>query len=369
MTAGPMSDHGAATRRPGRRLLDVPEWLQRTAGWSWRILIVVITVWGAGWLFYRLRVVVLPVLVALMLASVLAPLVRRLNRRGVPLLLSTWAVLLFVGAFIGGVLFLAGWGLTAELTGDSARWEQVGNDVRKWLEDGPLGLSQENVAELEDRVREAVVGGVSSFGSDRARLLIEVASGLFLTVALTFFFVKDGPEMWAWVVRRVDPARRRALDEAGHAAVATLSAYLRAVALTGLIDAVVIGIGLYFIGVPLVIPLAIITFFAAFLPVVGATLAGGLAALVALVANGPGDAVLVVLLTLVVQQVEGDVIMPVIMGRQVPLHPAVVLASLAAGGALAGIIGAFVAVPVAAVATAALGVFRQHRTDRPAPVA
>lgn len=356
-SAAPPDDRGARVRQ----MLDVPAWLVRTSSWAWRLLLLAAALVALGWLFVRLRVVVVPVLAATMLASVLSPAARRLHRRGVPLLLATWMVLLGVLIVVGGLLAGAVWGLTTELSGDGTQWSEVGDDVSEWLQAGPLGLEASTVDELERRARQAVTGGVASFGSSRAHLMVELASGLFLTAALTFFFVKDGPEMWRWMTDHVDSRRRAAVDEAGREAAATLSAYVRAVALTGLIDAVVIGVGLYIIGVPLVLPLAVITFFGAFLPVVGATAAGGLAALVALVANGPGDAVLVILLTLIVQQVEGDVLMPMIMGRQVALHPAAVLAALTAGGALAGVIGAFVAVPVAAVVSAAVGVLRRHR--------
>ena len=347
----------------GRRrdLFDVPTWLTRASAWSWRLLLLVAALVVLGLLFVRLRVVLVPLLAATMLASVLSPAVRRLHERGLPLLLATWVVLLAVLALVGGMLAGAVWGLSTELAGDETQWSEVGDDVRDWLRTGPLGLDESTVDELEQRTRQAITGGFASFGTTRARMLVELVSGLFLTAALTFFFVKDGPEMWDWMTERVDPRRRAAVDEAGREAAATLSAYLRAVALTGFIDAIVIGVGLLIIGVPLVVPLTIITFFGAFLPVVGATAAGGIAALVALVAGGPGDAVLVIVLTLVVQQIEGDVLMPMIMGRQVSLHPAAVLAALTAGGALAGVIGAFVAVPLAAVAATAIGVLRRHR--------
>lgn len=338
--------------------LDVPLWLQRVSTWAWRLGLVVLTIAGLAWLLHRLRVVVVPLLVAVMIAAVVSPIVARFEGRGLPRLAATWLALVLVVTPIAGTLGLAAWGLGSELTGDTARWTQVGEDVRRWLEDGPLDLSSDTVDDLERRVRRTVIAGSSSFDVSRARLLAEVIGGAFLTLALSFFFLKDGRTMWAWMIRRVHPDRRDAVDRAGCAAAATLASYLKAVAITGAVDAIVIGVGLYFIGVPLVIPLAVITFFAAFLPIVGATTAGALAATVALVANGPGDAVLVILLTLVVQQVEGDVLMPMIMRRQVPLHPAVVLAALAAGGALAGIVGAFVAVPVAALTTAAVGELR-----------
>lgn len=349
---------------PTRQLFGVPAWVSNLASWAWRILVIVAALVVFGFAFQRLRVVIVPVFTALMLASVLAPAVRWLMARRLPRLLATWLVLLATAVAVSGVLIAAGWGLTTELAGDSARWDDVRADVREWLRDGPLDLSTATIDDLEDDVRSAVVGGVTSLGSSRASLMIELISGVFLTIALTFFFVKDGPEMWRWLMQRVDPDRREALDEAGTEAIGTLSSYFRAVAITGVIDAVVIGVGLLIIGVPLVVPLAIITFFGAFFPVVGATAAGAIAAVVALVAGGPVDAVLVVLLTLAVQQIEGDVIMPVIMGHSVPLHPAVVLAALTAGGALAGIVGAFVAVPAAAVSTKAISVLRRHRRFR-----
>ncbi|MCB0991899.1 MAG: AI-2E family transporter [Acidimicrobiales bacterium] len=350
---------------PDRAFLEPPRWLVRLTGWAWRLLVIGVAALALGWMALQLRVVVVPILVATMVASVLSPLVRRLTRRGVPALAATWLVLVGVLTVVGGVLAGAAWGLTAELTQDSARWSDVANDVRNWLATGPLDLSEQTIDDIEQRLRQSVIGGVSSLGTSRATLVVELLSGLFLTAALTFFFVKDGPEMWGWLVEHVHPQRRRAVDQAGREAVATLSAYLKAVSITGVVDSVAIGVGLLLIGVPLVIPLAVITFFGAFLPVVGATAAGGLAALVALVANGPGDAALVVILTLAVQQIEGDVVMPVVMGRQVPLHPAAVLAALAAGGAIAGVIGAFVAVPLAAVMTTAIGVLRSHRAPWP----
>ena len=343
---------------PAERPLDVPAWLARSSAWAWRLTIVLIAVIGLAWLSLRLRVVVVPVLVATMLASVLVPFVGRLERRGMPRLAAVWVVLLSVFLAITALLGAAGWALTSELTSDRARWEEVGDDVRQWLRDGPLDLSQATIDDAENRARDAIAGGAASFGASRASLLIEFVGGALLSVAMTFFFVKDGPTMWSWIVERVHPSRRSVVDAAGHEAVVTLSAYLRAIAITGFVNAAVMTIALSIIGVPLAVPIGVITFFGAFLPIVGATIAGALAVVVALVANGVGAAVIVGVLTVVVQQVEGDVLMPVVMGRQVPLHPAAVLVALTAGAALAGVIGAFVAVPVAAIAAAAAPVVR-----------
>lgn len=346
------------------RPLDVPHWLQRAAAWSWRLGLVFAAVLAFGWMLNRVRLVVIPVLVAAMVASVLAPIVRRLQARGLPRVLATWAVLVPTGMILLAVLGLVGWGLTSELTSESAQWEQVAADTRTWLMDGPLDLSEDDVASAERRVRSSLANGAGAVNMDRARLVIDVLSGTLLALALTFFFTKDGDSMWLWLVRRVHPVRQQVVDDAGHAAIVTLRAYLKATGIAGVIDATVIGVGLWLLGVPLVIPLAIITFFAAFLPIVGATVAGAFAAIVALAFNGPGAAIAVVLLTFVVQQIEGDVVLPVVMGRHVPLHPAVVLAALATGGAVAGIVGAFVAVPVAAMTTSAVGAIR-HQMGTP----
>lgn len=345
---------------PQTRPLDVPHWLQRSAAWSWRLGIVFAAVLLFGWTLNRLRVVVIPILVAAMLASVLSPMVKRLQTRGLPRVLATWSVLIPTGLVLVAILGLVGWGLTSELTSESARWEQVGEDTRTWLSDGPLDLSEDEVDDLERRLRASLANGAGAVNMDRARLFIEVIGGALLAVALTFFFTKDGETMWLWLVRRIHPVRQKMVNDAGQAAIVTLRSYLKATGIAGVVDATVIGIGLWLLGVPLVIPLAIITFFAAFLPVLGATVAGMIAAIVALAFNGPASAIAVVVLTFVVQQVEGDVVLPVVMGRHVPLHPAVVLSALATGGAVAGIVGAFVAVPVAAMIAAALGAVRNQ---------
>jgi putative heme transporter len=173
--------------------------------------------------------------------------------------------------------------------------------------------------------------------------------GALVTLFLLFFFVKDGPRFYGWLRAVVPESRRRNVEELVPEIWETLQSYLVGVVIIGLFDALFIGLALLIIGVPLVLPLAVLTFFAAFFPLVGAVVAGAVAGLVALVSGGIGDAVLVVASGLIVQQIEGNLLQPVVMGRQVQLHPAVTLLSVAAGGTVAGIAGAFLAVPVAAV--------------------
>jgi predicted PurR-regulated permease PerM len=333
------------------RVWPVPAWLDRGAGWTWRLLVI-----GAGVLVLlltlsRLRLVLVPVLVALALAALASPMTERLASR-LPRIAAAWITLLLLAALVAAV----GW-FTATRVGDElvndAQWDEVREEIENWLQEGPLELSASEIDDFEDRARDTLADGLTSFDVGRVRLAFEILGGIFLTTVLLFFFVKDGPVMWRWMTGKVRADRRDTVDDAGRAAFGALSGYMRGVAITGLVDAVAIGVALWLIGVPLVVPLAVLTFFAAFFPIVGATLAGALATVVALVVNGPGDALLVAGVTLAIQQFEGDVIMPVIMRRQISLHPAVILVALGAGGALGGIMGAFVAIPLTAMITAA----------------
>ena len=183
--------------------------------------------------------------------------------------------------------------------------------------------------------------------------MLGLLGGLVTAAILAFFLVRDGDRIQQWLVEHlVDPDDRDRVEAATRTAGGTLQSYIQAVIVIGGLDAVFIGIALLVLGVPLAVPLAVLTFLGGFFPVVGATVAGFLAALVALVTGGVLDAVIVVGVVVAIQQIDGNVLQPVIMGRAVNLHPAVVLLALTAGGMLAGIIGAFMAVPIAAVATA-----------------
>ncbi|MEQ8717211.1 MAG: AI-2E family transporter [Acidimicrobiales bacterium] len=336
--------------RPGS---EIPAWLDRAAGWSWRILLIAALAGLAGWLFLRMRIVVLPVFVALLGTAVLYPPVAWLKRRGIPAAIAALLVSLLAVLATAGAVSVVSVALVDEL-GDNEQWNEVLDDVRDWLQTGPLDLDETQVDDLENRVRDGLSDGLIGNGVDRVRLVAELATGVFLAGILTFFFLKDGDRIWTWLVSRIAPNRAPHVDRAGQAAFTSLSRYMTAVAITGVIDAVAISLGLVLIGVPLVVPLAIITFFGAFFPIVGATTAGAIATIVALVANGPVDAVLVAGVALAVQQLEGDVLMPILMRRAVELHPVAVLVALGAGGALAGLLGAFVAVPLAAMGLAAM---------------
>jgi predicted PurR-regulated permease PerM len=316
------------------------------------------------WALVRLRLVVIPVIIALLISTLLVPLSTRLRKRGWPRLLAAWAV------FLGSLLLLAG--IVTVLAPQVAdELDQLGESVRRgserviaWLVDGPLNLTRAEVDNYVDQAIERMRQNASSLTSGvlaGAVVAAEVLAGILLVLVLVFFFVKDGDNIFAWITKQFRADHRHHVQEAGRRAWDAMGAYVRGTAVIALVDAVLIGIALLIIGVPLVLPLTVLTFFGAFFPLVGAVIAGAIAALVALVSTGPLDALLVVAAVTVIQQVEGDVLQPVVLGRAVKLHPVAILLALTAGAVVAGIAGAFLAVPVTAVATA-IGRYTKEQT-------
>jgi len=334
----------------------VPRFLDDGAQWAWRFVVVAAAVVVVVWLTARLTVVIVPAAVALVLSVLLAPLVERLASR-LPRLLATWLVLLMSVALLGGVGFALGSSITGAVDDIGSEFDNAASDIEDWLRDGPLGLSAETVDSLTESVGDVIdrVGsGLLEEPASTARLAVEIVVGFFLMLVLLFFFLKDGPQLWSWLLSRVRPVRRGTVDASGRAAISALQGWIRGVAITGLVDGVLIGGAMLILGVPAALPVAVLTLVASFFPIVGATLAGALAVAIALSSQGVGTAVALGVVVLAVQQIEGDVILPMVMRRQVSLHPIVILVSLAAGGALGGILGALVAVPLAASFSAAV---------------
>lgn len=346
----------------------VPPLLDRAASWAWRIVVVTAAAYIVIWLVGRLQIVVVAVFAAVVLASALDPPVSWLTRRGLPRLAATWLALLAALGAAGGVLVVLVPRFVDQLEVLSANLDSGVADARRWLETGPLHLEPAQVdgivADARDRASDLVGGAVAGTLAG-VGLVTEILTGVLLAIVLTFLFTYDGHRLWGWLVDRVRPERREVVDTAGRQAARALRGWARGVAVTGLIDAVAIGIGLVVLGVPLAFALSVLTFFAAFIPIVGAVTAGALAVVIALLAEGPGTAVLTGLLVLVVQQLEGQVILPSVMSRSVALHPAVILVVLAIGGAVAGIAGAVMAVPFTAagvaIATAVASVAERDR--------
>ena len=350
----------------GRGGANVPDALNLLAAYAWRLLVIAAAAVVLTYVLITLRLVILPVVTALFLATLLVPLVERLRRRGFKPGIATTIV------FVGSLLLLAG--LVSVLVpqvssqvGEMSDAVQQGADrALNYLSTGPFQLSEEQIQSfVEDaatQIREnraeiasGVISGAAKVG--------EFITGMILTFFLLFFFLKDGVAMWGWFVGQFGDRNRAHLDNIGGRVWVTMGAYLRGIATIGLIEGTAIGIVLAILGVPLLIPLVLLQFFAAFFPVVGALVAGIIATLVALVSGGVADALIVGISILVIQQADNHLLQPLIMGRAVSLHPVVVLLALAAGGVAAGIIGALLAVPLMAVASTVCGYFNSLRAQ------
>ena len=328
-----------------------------TAVWSTRLVVIGIAAAASLWLLSKIWVAAFPVMLALLFSSVLWPLVAWARQRKVPSTLAAALAVLGSLAVIGGVLALVIRPMIAQAVtlGQSASGGI--SQLRNWLVGPPLQIdpAQIDAATSEVMVRlqssaqdiaEGVFSGVSAVTSGVVTFL--------LVVILSFLFLKDGARFLPWLRRRAGSTIGIHLTELLARVWTTLGQYIRVQAIVSFVDGALIGIGLAILGVPLAFPLAVLTFLAGFIPIVGAVVAGGLAALVALVSNGPTTALFVVGLVILVQQVESNVTQPFLQGQSLRLHPAVVLLSVTAGGTLFGIPGAFLAVPVAAVVATGL---------------
>jgi putative heme transporter len=326
----------------------VPIGLDRAAGWAWRLLVCALAVGAVVALLWYLRVIVLPVIVALTIAPALLPLADRLRAAGLGRAAPGTALL--VGAvLLAGLVAIVTASIVQEYDELAASLRTGLDDLTDRLEGDPLNVSLDR--DLDTSVRSAWRRS-SSYLVSGARSGLAVLTGLVLVVALLYFILRDGRALWLRIVARLPEAERARVDRAGEHAWRVLAGYVRGTALIAAIDATLIGIGLWILGVPLAFALAVIIFLGAFIPFVGATLSGLIAVLVALADGGPLIALIALGIVLGVQFLEGNFLQPIIQSRTVDLHPAVILLAVAAGGSLYGILGAYLAVPVTAVAFA-----------------
>lgn len=325
--------------------------VRRAAAWSWRLLVVLAAVLAVLMIAHRLQVIVVPVALALMLSALLLPGVDWLNRHRVTrgpavflLLLSGLAVLagllsFVVTEFVDGVP-----GLVEQVT-------QVVNSSQRWLVEGPLRLSREQIDNASATVIQTLRNNqarLTSGALSTAETLTKIVTGAFVTLFTLIFFLYGGRGIWRSTVRIFPGPVREKVHAAGIAGFESLIGYVRATFLVALVDAGGIGIGLAIMAVPLALPLASLVFLGAFIPLVGAVLTGLLAVLVALIAKGWVYGLITLGLIIAVNQLEAHVLQPLVMGRAVSIHPLAVVLGISTGGVLAGIVGAFLAVPMIA---------------------
>lgn len=328
------------------------------AAWAWRIAIIVIVTGGIVVGMMHLSLVVVPVLVAVLLASLMMPIVNWLTEKsGMPRALAVALTLLVI---FGAVGFLFTMAVRAVGTGIIELYDKAVdglNELITWLAEGPLELSQDQLQSYLDQAIQQVETNASSIiaGAVTATTTVgQVFAGALIALFCLFFFLRDGRTIWTWVVGLTPHAARPKIDGAALRGWINLGQYARMQILVAFIDGVGIGLGAWILGVPLALPLGLLVFLGAFIPIVGAVLTGSIAVLVALVDGGFWNAVIMLAIVLGVQQIEGNVLQPFLMGKALKLHPVAVLLAVTAGTLLGGIVGALLAVPVMAVANAVM---------------
>src|SRR5829696_6990974 len=373
---------GGRPHRPGersRRLMSgadrrsapedgVPTGLRTAAAWSWRMVVVLAGFYVLLYAAAYVAVVIVPVIVALLLAALLQPGAAALVRRGWPRSLAAFAMLVVGLGVVAGIITLV---VQQIASGFSDLAEQVSEGIGQVqsfvVRTFPITTNQlENaVSQLQDLLvsnqDQLATGALTT-----AATVGEVFTGIVLALFTLFFFLKDGRSIWLWLVGLLPRDSRAYLDEAARRSWRTLISYVRATVVVALVDAIGIGTGLAVLGVPLVIPLSALVFLGAFIPIIGSFLAGSVAVLVALVAVGPIKALIALAVVVLVMQVEGHILQPLLLGRAVHVHPLAVVLSIAAGLLIAGIFGALVAVPIVACANVA-GTYLSRRNEGPRP--
>jgi putative heme transporter len=347
---------------------DVPHGLRIAAAWSWRLIVIGVVAWAVLRLVGQIKIVIIPLAIALLLSALLAPAVGWLLRARLPRSLATAVVLLLGIAAVAGTLTLV---VNEFINGAPDLADNAGRGVQQiqgWLRDGPLHLSDTQVTSYVAQAQQWLNDNrdrLTSTGLSTAGTLFEVLTGALLVLFSTFFFLRDGRRIWRFLVRLLPVAARWRVDDAGHASWTTLGAYVRATVLVAFIDAVGIGIFLVIFRVQFAFALAALVFLGAFIPIVGATLSGAVAVLVALVDRGPVIALIILGVVIGVQQLEGHVLQPLIMGRAVAIHPLVVIVGIATGVVTGGIVGALVAVPLIAVLNTGVRRLARQRPEIP----
>ena len=357
----------------------MPWGLDLAAAWSWRLIVIATATFGLLWLLNYFAVVTVPLAIALLIAALANPFVNGCLRLGLPRGLSAAVVMVIGIVVVGSLLTFVGrqiaqgaddragnalegpeWltvynGETGKEI-DHANWIELGK-VQDWLRNGPLGITDSQLGGWIKDLQQAISGGAGgesavSRATEFGTALGHGVAGFFIALFATYFFMADGPRIWAWLVRLSPRAAREPINASGLVAWVSLSQFVKATVLVALADAIGVMIVATILGVPFVMAIGVLVFLGAFVPMIGATIAGSVAILVALVDQGPWVALLMLGGVIVVQQIEGHVLQPFLMGRFVSLHPLGVIVAIGGGVLMAGIVGALIAVPLAAAGNA-----------------
>ncbi|HEY2505115.1 MAG TPA: AI-2E family transporter [Streptosporangiaceae bacterium] len=335
--------------------------LRQAAAWSWCLLLTGVLVYLAFRLAVELRLVVLPFVAATLLTALLQPSVSWLKRRGMQPLPATWLLFLAALIVIAGAIYLFANRLSADFPTLYNQVQRTAREVQHSLSGPPFHLNPTRLQNTTNTIerylsqhKAAVAGTVLTGG----KYALEFSAGVVLTLFITFFLMKDGARVFAWVISGLGQKANRRAARAGDSAWQALVNYVRGTTLVAAIHALFIGVAMWLLGTPLLVPFIVLVFLAAFLPIVGILVVGALAILVTLATKGVVGAVILLIVFIVENQIESHLLQPLLIGRLVRLHPLAIILVLAVGGIIAGIPGAIVAVPFAAVVSYAWSALR-----------
>lgn len=329
----------------------VPLSLRISAAYAWRFLLVVAAIGVFVWLVMVLKLLVIPLMVGILITALLWPGFAWMLRRGFPRWLAIVIALISTVAIVGGLLTLVIWQVRLEYPKVAASTGTAIEQFKDFLRDGPLHLTDTQIADyveqgiaLLNEQANALWSGALAIGATVGH----VVTGALLSIFILICLLADGGGIWRWTVTLFPRDARRAVDGAARNGWKTIVNYARTQLFVATIDAVGIGLGAFLLGVPLALPVAVLVFLGSFVPIVGAVVTGSIAVFLALVYNGPWIALWMLVVVLGVQQVEGHILQPVMMGSAVKVHPLAVVLAVAGGAMIAGIPGALFAVPLAA---------------------
>lgn len=334
---------------------QVPWGFDLAAAWSWRLLVIAAAGYLVFWILARFSVITIPLVVALLFAALASPLVNLLHRGGFPRSLASLFTVAAGIAFVALLLTFVGQQIAQGFSDLSQQVVDGLGAIRTWLREGPLHATDSQISDFLSEAQQVIVSSneqMVSRATEVGTAITNIVAGLFIVLFATYFFLAEGSRIWAWVVRLFPRAARTRVDSSGRAAWTSLTRFVRATVLVALVDAIGIGLIAYLLNVPFAFAIGVLVFIASFVPMVGATVSGAVAVLVALVAQGPVVALFMLIGVVAVQQLESNVLQPFLLGRFVSVHPLGVLIAIGCGILVAGVAGALVAVPLVAALNA-----------------
>jgi predicted PurR-regulated permease PerM len=330
---------------------QVPVGVEIATQWAWRIIVFAVAGGIGIWLLRYFSEITVPVAIAVLGTALTIGAVDWLEAHGVRRLLATFIVVLIMLAAFIGMLALVGQQLSTQVADLKSNVVEGISQVQDWAKTGPLHLTDAQMQSWIDKAKDSISSSNTSVFttvSEVGATITHVLAGFFIALFSSFFFLYEGDRIWAWIVALFPKAAREKVNSSGHTAWASLTAFVRATIIVALTDAIGIALGAWILGVPLTLAIGVLVFLGAFIPIIGALLSGMVAVLVALVAQGPWVALAMLGVVVAIQQLESHVLQPFLMGRLVAVHPLAIIIAIAAGVTVAGVVGALIAVPLAA---------------------